>query len=624
MLATALLLATLSIEDYATMPTLSAPRVSPDGARIAYVLTRADMVRSAYDADVWVINADGSGDTQLTRSGGNDTSPKWSPDGKTIAFLSDRDGRTAVWLLNASGGEAWKLTSDSTGVRMFEWSPDGKSIAYVMPDPAPPEEEKKDARVVGEGTRYVHLYVAEVATHAARRVTKGDFSIARLSWSQDGAHIAIDQLPGNGLDDLYRSDIAIVDIKDGSIRPLVVRPGMDTSPRWSPDGKSIAFISTGGVHDWLREQQLYVVPAAGGEPRVAAPEYGRSPDDFAWDDDSQTIWMSGPWNTTTQIFRLGANFSHLEGLATDVDVHGHELAFIEQTLTAPPELYVSDTQRFAPRQLTHHNDALRGRELGPTRVIRWKNPQDGREIEGLLTLPVGYVEGRRYPLLTFVHGGPSSRFDQGFIGYLGWLYAPHALAARGFAVLRPNPRGTGGYGQSFRDANRNDWAGRPWSDINAGIDEAIRLGVADPDRLGLMGWSYGGYMAAWAIGHSDRLKAISVGAPVVDLLSFHGTTDIRDFIPTFYPAMPLDLLREQSPLWHLKKIAAPVLIQHGEADERVPPSQGTMLYRMLNELGVDVTMVTYPRSPHVPREPRQRVDVARRNMEFFARALLRE
>lgn len=193
------------------------------------------------------------------------------------------------------------------------------------------------------------------------------------------------------------------------------------------------------------------------------------------------------------------------------------------------------------------------------------------------------------------------------------------LAAHGFAVLRPNPRGTGGYGGAFRRANRNDWGGMDWIDINAGIDKAIADGIADPDRLGLMGWSYGGYMAAWALGHSDRFQAVSVGAPVVDLLSFHGTADIRDFIPSYFGPVPasLDALRARSPLWHLKKTNAKVLIQHGEADDRVPLSQGTMLYRMLDELGVDVTMVTYPRTPHVPREPKLRMDIMRRNVELF-------
>jgi dipeptidyl aminopeptidase/acylaminoacyl peptidase len=197
------------------------------------------------------------------------------------------------------------------------------------------------------------------------------------------------------------------------------------------------------------------------------------------------------------------------------------------------------------------------------------------------------------------------------------VYAPHVMAAKGFAVLRPNPRGTGGYGRAFRVANAKDWGGLDWIDINAGIDRVIADGIADPQRLGLMGWSYGGFMASWALGHSDRFRAVSVGAPVVDLLSFHGTTDIRAFIPSYFEGMPLELLRAHSPIWHLKKTKAKVLIQHGDADDRVPLSQGTMLYRQLDELGVDVTMVVYPRQPHVPREPKLRIDVARRNVEFF-------
>jgi dipeptidyl aminopeptidase/acylaminoacyl peptidase len=272
------------------------------------------------------------------------------------------------------------------------------------------------------------------------------------------------------------------------------------------------------------------------------------------------------------------------------------------------------------RTLTHHNDAYRNRELGETRVIRWKNPKDGLEIEGLLTLPVGY-HGGRVPLLTFVHGGPASRFDQNYLGYLSQLYAPQAFAAQGFAMLRPNPRGTGGYGLPFRAGNNKDWGGMDWLDVNAGIDKLIADGIADPQRLGLMGWSYGGFLSSWALGHTDRFRAISIGAPVVDLLSFHGTTDIRVFIPSYFAGMSLDLLREHSPVWHLRKTKTKVLIQHGDADERVPLAQGTLLYRMLDELGVDVTMVVYPRSPHVPREPRLRIDVARRNVEFFVTAL---
>lgn len=644
MLTTLLLAAALplTIEDYATMPTISSPRFSPDAKRIVYVLTRADMERSVYDADLWIINADGSNDAQLTRAKGSDNHPRWSPDGSRIAFLSDRDAaRNAIWVLAANGGEAEKLTDEKGSIADFEWSPDGKTIAFVMRDPAP--TEKEDVRVVGENARYAHLYLLDVESRKTTRVTRGDFDIANISWSPDGQRIAADRTP-SGVADFHKSDIAVIS-RTGEVRMLVSRTGADHSAEFSPDGRWVAFESSGGRSDWLAEEQIYVVPAEGGEPRLISRDYNRTPSRVIWREDSKSLWFDGALNTTSQIFRVNAdgtgyrNISNFNGVIADLEFAGRTAAFVQQSLTAPPELYVSSLDAFAPRQLTHHNDALRNRQLGETRLIRWRNPKDGLEIEGLLTLPPTYQAGRKYPLLTFVHGGPASRFDQSFLGYLGYVYAPNVLADHGFVVLRPNPRGTGGYGEKFREANRNDWAGMDWVDINAGIDKVIADGIADAKQLGLMGWSYGGYMASWAEGHSDRLKAISIGAPVVDLLSFHGTTDIRPFIPSYFRGsttdansaqtddatlmamrrtpMSLDLLRERSPLWHLKPTTARVLIQHGDADDRVPLSQGTMLYRVLQEMGVDVSMAIYPRSPHVPREPKQRIDVMRRNLEFF-------
>lgn len=647
---TALLLAAalpLTIEDYATMPSIASPQFSPDGKRIAYVLTRADMDRSVYDSDVWLINADGSNDMQLTRGRGTDNHPRWSPDGSHIAFLSDRDnGRGAIWILDANGGEPEKLTNEKGAISDFEWSPDGKTIAFVMRDPAPSERE--DVRVVGQDVRYAHLYLLDVAVRSVTRLTRGAFDISSPSWSPDSALIAADETPIGAVADFEKSDIVLI-TRSGDMRPLVARPGADHNPRFSPDGKLIAFVSTGGRSDWLAEEQIYVVPARGGEPRLVSREYDRTPMRVVWGSDSRTIWFDGPYNTTSEIFRVDADgsgyrdVSRFDGVISDADIQRNEAVFVEQSLTAPPELYVSSLDAFTPRQLTHHNDAYRGRELGTTKLIHWRNPKDGLEIEGLLTLPRGYTSGKRYPMLTFVHGGPASHFDQGFLGYLGSVYAPNVLADHGFVVLRPNPRGTGGYGSGFREANRNDWGGMDWVDIDAGIDKVIAEGIADPARLGLMGWSYGGFMAAWAEGHSERLKAISIGAPVVDLLSFHGTTDIRAFIPSYFRGaetvtspvetddatlmamrrapMSLELLRAHSPLWHLKPTRARVLIQQGDADERVPLSQGTMLYRLLQELGVDVTMAIYPRSPHVPREPRQRIDVMRRNLDLFTQTV---
>jgi dipeptidyl aminopeptidase/acylaminoacyl peptidase len=622
MLAAALLLAaTLSVEDYATMPQVSAPHWSPDGKQIAYVVAKADLSKtiSTYDSDLWLIDAEGKNDRRLTYTTSADFRPRWSPDGTRLAFLSDRGGRNAIYVLDLRGGEARLLTNEPTPVREFEWSPDGKQIAFTRIDEPSGEGE---VRVIGENMRQVHLYVADVESGKSRRLTNDKLSTFDLSWAPNGSEIALARADGIGLDALHATDIHILSTRDGAIRPLVVRPGHDRNPRYSPDGKSIAFTSAGGVAHWLVEFDVHVVPSAGGTARKIAA-YDRTPDGHSWTDDSRGLWIEGPWNISAQLFRVNADGSGFTNVlpgveTTDADVHsdlhGNRIAYIRQSPNMPPELWVDQ------RQLTHHNDAYRNRELGETRVVRWKNPKDGLEIDGLLTLPVGYKSGR-VPLLTFVHGGPASRFDQGYLGYLGHVYAPQTLAAKGFAVLRPNPRGTGGYGRAFRTGNNKDWGGMDWIDINSGIDQLIADGIADPQRLGLMGWSYGGFIASWALSRGDRFKAISIGAPVVDLLSFHGTTDIRAFIPSYFEGMSPDLLRAHSPLWHLKKTNAKVLIQHGDADDRVPLSQGTMLYRMLDELGTDVTMVVYPRTPHVPREPKLRMDVARRNVEFFSMML---
>ncbi|HSP14319.1 MAG TPA: S9 family peptidase [Thermoanaerobaculia bacterium] len=636
--------APLHVEDYATMPEIGGVRFSPDGNRIAYVVTRANFERSMYEGEIHVINTDGTSDMLLTRDSGSSTHPRWSPDGKRIAFLSDRGGRTAIYLIDLAGGESSVLTDEPTPIRDFDWSPDNRTIAFTRQDEAGPRDE---VIVVGQNKRYVRLYTIDVETRAVRRLTEGPGTVFSFSIAPDGKSIVFDRSLGNGLDDLYRTDLYLVPITGGEAKALVRRAGIDRTPLFSPDGKSVAFISAGGVHDWLRQIALHVVSVADRTTHLVSAAYGRAPSGFSWSSDSRSLWLEGPWNTTDQIFHLDAdghgfaNVSKLDGVigSTSFDAKKQMAAFVYESLTEPPELYVSSLTTFAPRRLTNIHADYRNRALGETRLIRWKNPKDGLEIEGLLTLPIGYVTGKRYPLLTFAHGGPGSRFDQGFLGYLSYIYPVHVFAAEGFAVLRPNPRGTGGYGQAFYSANRNDWGGMDWLDINAGIDKLIADGIADPARLGFMGWSYGGFMSAWAEGHSDRLKAISIGAPVVDLLSFHGTTDIRDFIPFYFgpapPAEPqqleelrhaplsLDLLRAHSPLWHLKPTHAAVLIQHDDGDERVPLSQGTMLYRMLDELGVNVTMVVYPHEPmHTPRKPQNRIDVGRRNVEFMKKYVM--
>ena len=634
----------LTVHDIIDVASLSSPLFSPDGRQIAYVVTVPNADGTKFQSDLWRVDADGTNDVQLTHGESGADHPRWSPDGKRLAFLSGG----AIRIFAANGGESEKLTDEKGSISEFAWSPDGRSMAFVMREAS--NGEKKDWHVVGAQPRYARLYVIDIDSRTVKRLTDGDASFLHPSWSPDGSTIAVERELG-GFPDFQKTDIVLV-ARDGGMRTLVSRPGADQSPLFSPDGRSIAFLSTGGVADWLREQQIWVVPTSGGTARLVSAAYDRTPSRMEWDADSRGLWFDGPWDTTSQIFHVGSDgggfrdVSRVDGVIGAADLHGGTAAFVLQSLTEPPELYLSPLDGFSPRRLTHHNDAFRGRPLATTRLIQWKNPKDGMQIEGLLTLPIGYTPGKRVPLLTFVHGGPASHFDRGFVGYLGSLYPVQVFAEDGFAVLRPNPRGTGGYGEKFREANRSDWGGMDWVDINAGIDKVIADGIADPSRLGMMGWSYGGFMTAWAAGHSSRLEAISIGAPVVDLLSFHGTTDIRAFIPSYFPGrdekpadagpaqgadstleairnapMSLDLLRAHSPLWHLQPTRARIMIQQDDGDERVPLSQGTMLYRMLQEVGADVTMVVYHGAGHIPPEPKERVDVMQRNVDLFRSAV---
>lgn len=624
--------------DAVSVKSISSPDLSPDGELIAYELRSADLERSRYDSDIWIVPQAGGTAIPFAATPASERNPLWSPDGKTLAFLSDRGDRTQVWLIPRDGGEAWSLTSSPESVSDFEWSPSGDSIAYLAVDSPSKQdlerrERKDDARVLGV-VQGQHLHLIDLESGEDRQVTSGDFSVIEIDFDPDGESIVLSRSPRRGLDGWFDTDLYRLSLETGAMEPIVERGGMDALPQVSPDGKWIAFLTHEGELHWNRQFRLAVVPAQGGTPRSVSEEYSRTPGDYHWSADSRSLIFQGSENTTAQIYRVGVDgggftrLTDVEGVIHDLGLgRSGEMVFGYESLEAPVELHSLSiaSPRHAPRRLTSHNAEFLDRQLGKTRLVRWKNPKDELEIEGLLTLPLGYENGERVPLITFVHGGPASHFDQRFVGYLGTIYPVHAFAARGFAVLRPNPRGTGSYPESFRQANQADWGGMDYLDIQAGIDMLIEKGIADPDRLGMMGWSYGGFMTASTITQTDRFVAVSIGAPVVDLLSFHGTTDIPGFIPGYFDSTPWsnpDLYRKHSPMWNIASAKTPALIQHGENDDRVPLSQGLMLYRALEELDVPTVMVIYPRTPHTPREPLLQIDSANRNLWWFEKWLM--
>jgi dipeptidyl aminopeptidase/acylaminoacyl peptidase len=291
-----------------------------------------------------------------------------------------------------------------------------------------------------------------------------------------------------------------------------------------------------------------------------------------------------------------------------------------QHVDAPAEAYVTSTSEMNPRQISNANPVSTTLPVGKTEHLRW-NSSDGTEIEGLLTYPVGYSAGTRVPLLLIVHGGPAGVFMQTFIGNPG-VYPTAAFASNGYAVLRCNPRGSSGYGESFRSANRKDWGGGDYRDLMSGVDKVIEMGVADPDRMGVMGWSYGGYMTSWIITQTNRFKAASVGAGVTNLMSFNGTADIPSFIPDYFEAQSwenLELYRDHSPMFQVQSVQTPTLIVHGEADIRVPISQGYELYNALRQRRIETRMLVLPRQPHGPVEPKLMLKNMEANLEWFVK-----
>lgn len=631
-----------TVNDLMAIKTLIDTQISPDGSQILYVAVAPDLKESKVNTDVWMVSSAGGSAVKITNSPATDDTPRWSPDGKQFAFLSTRDGKSQIWVINPTGGEASKLTDAKTAVTSFEWSLDGRRIAFLSPDPSTDEEDKKqrerdDTLVVDKGIKMSQVHVIDVENKESKQLTKGDFHVIDLAWSPDGKHIAFSHQKTPKAQYGYTSDISVVSLDSGQVRKLVEQNGADNSPRWSPDGKQIAFSSQDGKLDLLTNTSICSIPAQGGTPRNISKSFDNSANSFNWAPDSRTIYFAGDGQVTVQLYSLAVETGKVSPVTSGQRVHSgfsftkdaSRMAFLAQTPMMPAEVYVSNVSAFDPRKLTETNPQVRELALGQTEVIRWKS-SDGLEIEGLLIKPVNYEAGKRYPLLTYVHGGPPGTFTLSFTPQLGSApiplqaepYPVQVFAGQGYAVFCPNPRGSSGYGEKFRKANIKDWGQGDYKDIMSGIDHLISLGIADADRLGIMGWSYGGYMTSWVITQTDRFKAASVGAGVTNVHSFYGQTDIPIFLLAYFGDKPwndLEVYKKSSAMFHAARIKTPTLIQHGEKDDRVPLPQGQELYIAIKENNVPVEFAVYPRQGHLIMEPKLQHDMLTRNLDWFNR-----
>ena len=624
---------------------ISAVVPSPDGSKVLYTVREAVMTddRSEYVNQVWVCNADGTNHVQLTKNDKNSSNPKWSPDGKWIAFTSSRDGKNNLYLMSTMGGEAEKITDVKSGVGAYDWSRDGKMIAFLMTDVASDKEEKNkksknDWYFMDEEVKQNRLFVLwlnekdTAGKKKQKQLVKENYNINAFDWSADGKSIAYSHGKTPEVNDNVYSDISLVTIANGDLKKIAFTGAGESNPLFSPDGKLIAYYCSTDPVDWAgaRHAKIYSIEDGKSWRLKATPDEnggiaGWTADGkhLVWTEANKTLngvyILSADGNTITE---LNKNPKDLVGGVT-LNKSGSYIGFTLQNPSQFPEAYISRVDNFSPVKITSINADHAGKPLPKTELIKWKGP-DGIEIEGLLTYPINYKPGTKVPFILNVHGGPAGVFQQSCVAANGGAYPIAAFAEMGYAVLRPNPRGSAGYGTEFRMANRADWGGKDFLDLMAGVDQVIKMGVADESRMGVMGWSYGGFMSSWIVGHTDRFKAASIGAPVVDLSHQNLTDDIEGFLPSYFKTDPWNdwsLYDKHSPLRFVQHVKTPVILQHCEGDQRVPISNAVMFYNALRRRNVPVRMLAMPRQGHGPVEPTMVLKTMQTNVEWFEKQI---
>ncbi|MEW6210421.1 MAG: S9 family peptidase, partial [Acidobacteriota bacterium] len=634
----------ITIEDALSIKNVGQPQFSPDGRWIAFTITEWNRKENRRDSHIYLISASGGQPTKLTNGERGESAPQWSPDSGSIAFLASRDtappGATGprgnqIWVISVRGGEAERITSEDGGVTQFRWSPDGKHFAFITrdtpKDKAEREKRKKDrfdAIVVDTDISYSHLWTISLDGKEKKRITEGAFTVSDPQFSPDGRWIAFvhsrqgqQESSFTDISEDRNTDIYIVAAAGGQARQLTTSSGPDSQPRWSPDGKQIAFVASSDPSSWAAKTELMIVGSEGGQPRSLTTSHNESVFGIEWSPDGRSIYTNvsiGVYNQTLRIPVAGGAAQPVFASPGaygfgDLSADGRLIAYTFDDAASPSDIWVATIDGKDAKRLTDINPQAKEFALGATEIIRWKGP-DGFEIEGILIKPVGYTQGKRYPTILQIHGGPYGRFSYGYNS------RAQIFAANGYALLMPNPRGSTGYGNKFTLSNVKDWGGKDYQDLMAGVDEVIRLGIADQNRLAVMGGSYGGFMTFWVITQTDRFKASIGHAAICDWYSFHGQSDIPGLMEYGFGGMPWtarETYQKYSPMSYVDRVKTPLMITHGEQDKRVPISQGEQYYRALRKRGVDVVFVRYPREGHGIAEPNHQIDLVGRQLEWF-------
>jgi len=629
----------LKLDDLSRLREVRDPQISPDGQLVAYVVATIDTKEDKTNTHIWMVGYDGKGDRQITFSQDSESSPRWSPDGKYLAFTSARPGKAKgnqVWLMDRSGGEAYQLTETKGRLQGFEWSPDSKRLALLIGDPDPdadagpspspgasPGGAKPPKPIVidrykykqdGQGYllsgRHTFIYLYNIATQKLERLTKSKWDESSPSWSPDGARIAFMSNHAEDPDRDPAAQLFIADAQPGAVEKQLTTPANRASrarPEWTPDGKWIVFLE-GDEKEFgaYNMEHLMFVPADGGAAptRVKAVEdldRGVSALRFAGDS-----WLNFLVADDRSVYPARVSRNKLEKLMVPPMVVSNwtngsgRTVLLSGNDAKPTEVYAMEGN--ALRQLTHQNDALIAElQIAETEEVAFKS-KDGTDVHGLLTYPVGYVKGTKVPLLLRIHGGPNGQ-DQH-----SWSTERQVFAANGYAVLAVNYRGSSGRGQKYSRAIFADWGHYEVEDLQAGVDHVIKMGVGDPDRLGVGGWSYGGILTDYMIATDTRFKAATSGAGTAFTVAFYGTDQYiiqydYEIGPPWNPKAWETYQRISYPFLHADRIKTPTLFLGGERDFNVPVQGGQQMYQALRSLGIDTQLIIYPNENHGIQRP---------------------
>jgi dipeptidyl aminopeptidase/acylaminoacyl peptidase len=609
----------MTLVDVMNVPQVTDPQISPDGRQVLFVESEPNWKADRRVSHIWKINADGSGAMQMTSGPEGENTPRWSPDGKTIAFVAKRGSEpesvNQIFLIAPAGGEARPLTSHATPTSNIAWSPDGSTIYFRAADAKSEEQKareklKDDVFMFDEDYQQQHLWSVSVSNRAERRITKGDFSVLSYDLSGDGKKIALHRSPTPLLEDSDQSEVWVMDAGGANSHQITHNRVQEKDAGLSPDGSQVMFLSQANAKfDTYYNQKIFVAPANGGDARLLTPDLPYEVEKASWSKDGKSIFFLANMGVHAELFKVGAQGGHPEQittgkhtiagwtLSTGANVH----VFTSSEMTSPGEVWIMSADGGAPRKVTAVFDYLtRDFKLPRQERVEWKGA-DGVTVEGLLYYPIDYQEGKKYALAVQTHGGPQASDKFGFGGSQNFV---PVLAAKGYAVLQPNYRGSTGYGDDFLRDMVGHYFKNAHLDVLAGVDYVIKSGIVDPDHMIKMGWSGGGHMTNKIITVTGRFKAASAGAGAADWVSMYAQSDVRTFRTPWFGGTPwqkdapINVYWDNSPLKDVSKVTTPTIFLVGQNDQRVPEPQSVEMYRALKSNGVPTHLYVAPREPH--------------------------